>query len=363
MTRLNLSARFTLILTGVFLIGILIAGAIQWNILQGQAQDEIAVKGTLLITSMNAVRAYTTSNVKPLLADQLKASPKFIPETVPAFSARTVFANFKQQPDYSAYSYKEAALNPTNTVDTADDFEVVLLRSMASQTTPGEVSGYRTQSGENLFYIARPLKITAQSCLECHSTPDKAPASLIATYGSQGGFGWHMGQTVAVQVIYVPAQQVFETTLRSFTVVMGVFVIIFALVILLINSLLRQYVIRPVDVLGGLARKISADDDFRAELESPALQVVTARPDELGQLAQVFKKMAADVYTRTGLLKQQVQQLVITIDQIRRNEQVSAVVDTEFFSELQNRAREMREEQKDDEDEAAQGTRQAKDEG
>jgi len=116
-------------------------------------------------------------------------------------------------------------------------------------------------------------------------------------------------------------------------------------------------------VLGGLARKISADDDFRAELESPALQVVTARPDELGQLAQVFKKMAADVYTRTGLLKQQVQQLVITIDQIRRNEQVSAVVDTEFFSELQNRAREMREEQKDDEDEAAQGTRQAKDEG
>lgn len=342
MSRLNLSARFTLILTGVFLIGITIGGTVYWRALQGRAQEEIATQGTLLIESMSAVRGYTSANVKPLLADQLAASPKFIPESVPAFSARSVFDNFRKQQDFQNYSYKEAAFDPTNTVDKADDFEAKLLQQMIDNGTSDEVSGYRDQGGTRLFYIARPLTIGSESCLQCHSSPDKAPASLIATYGDQGGFGWHVGQTVAAQIIYVPAGEVFSAALRTFTLVMSVFVVLFALIIILINTLLRRYVIEPLGVLSGLARKISDDENFSTDLESNALQAVTARPDELGNLAQVFKKMASDVATRTGALKQQVQQLMIRIDQIRRKEQVSEVTNSDFFNDLQKRAHEMR---------------------
>ena len=212
----------------------------------------------------------------------------------------------------------------------------------------GEVSGYRTLDEARLFYIARPLRITSESCLECHSSPQNAPASLIATYGEEGGFGWEVGQVVAAQIIYVPAGQVFDAAWQTFTLVMSVFVVLFALIILLINALLRRYVIQPVDVLSGLARKISADENFSSDLESAALQAVTARPDELGNLAQVFHRMAAEVYARTSMLKQQVQQLIIKIDQIRRQEQVSDVVDTEFFNELQKRASELRQRGQDE---------------
>lgn len=349
MARLNLSTRFTLILSGVFLIGILIGGTAHWRALQGRAQDEIATQGTLLIEAMNAVRGYTSTHVQPLLADDLTASPQFISETVPAFSARTVFENFRKQVDFETYNYKEAAFNPTNPLDTADDFEAGLLQKMTKGETPGEVSGYRELSGSRLFYIARPLAINSESCLACHSTPENAPASLITSYGDQGGFGWQVGQVVAVQIIYVPAEEVFNAALRTFAVVMSVFVIIFALVTLLINTLLRRYVIRPLDVLSGLAKKISSDENFSSDLESPALQAVTARPDELGNLAQVFKKMAADVYARTGKLKEQVQQLIIKIDQIRRKEQVTEVVESDFFTDLQKRARELRKRGTDDE--------------
>ena len=113
MSRLNLSIRFTLILGGVFLVGIAIGGAAYWRALQARAQDEITAQGTLLIETMNAVRGYTTKNVRPLLADQLAASPEFISETVPAFSARSVFENLRSQVNFSTYLYKEAALNPT----------------------------------------------------------------------------------------------------------------------------------------------------------------------------------------------------------------------------------------------------------
>jgi methyl-accepting chemotaxis protein len=253
-----------------------------------------------------------------------------------------VFENFRGQLNFSTYLYKEAAINPTNPLDTADEFEANLLNQFYSGVSSEEVSGYRNLNGENLFYIARPLSIGSESCLECHSTPDNAPASLITTYGDQGGFGWELNEVIAVQVIYVPAEEVFNSAFQTFTLVMGIFVITFAIVILLINFLLRNYVIRPVNVLSGLANKISADENFATDLESKALQSITNRADELGSLAQVFKQMAVDVYERTIKLKEQVKDLIIKIDQIRRQEQVSEIVNTDFFNTLQKRAKEMR---------------------
>ncbi|MBT3713754.1 MAG: histidine kinase, partial [Anaerolineae bacterium] len=100
MSKLSLSKRFTLILAAVFLVGIIVGGTAHWRALQGRAQDEISVQGTLLIESMNAVRSYTSTYVRPLLKDDLDASREFIPETVPAFSARTVFENFRSQVDF-----------------------------------------------------------------------------------------------------------------------------------------------------------------------------------------------------------------------------------------------------------------------
>jgi nitrate/nitrite-specific signal transduction histidine kinase len=140
---------------------------------------------------------------------------------------------------------------------------------------------------------------------------------------------------------------VFNAAIRSFTLVMGVFVVTFALVILLINSLLKRYVIQPVYVLSGLADKISADENFATELESTALRSITKRSDELGSLAQVFKKMAADISARTGMLKNQVNQLIIKIDELRRQQQVADVVESEFFNDLQKRARELRSKEQD----------------
>ncbi len=351
MSKLSLSQRFTLILTAVFLVGIVVGGTAHWRALQGRAQEEISTQGTLLIEAMNAIRGYTSANVRPLLKDDLDASREFIPETVPAFSARTVFEKFREQLDFETYLYKEAALNPTSPSDLADEFEAQLLRDMIVGKTEGEVNGYRTLNGAELFYIARPLAIGSESCLECHGDPADAPESLLVTYGDQNGFGWEVGEIVAAQIIYVPAAEVFDAAFRTFTLVMSVFIGIFALITFLINFLLRRYVIQPVDVLSGLAQKISVDENFSADLESATLKTITARPDELGKLAQVFRQMAADVAARARKLRDQVKELTIKIDLLKRDEQVREVVETEFFDDLQKKARSLREERDADEKE------------
>jgi methyl-accepting chemotaxis protein len=72
------------------------------------------------------------------------------------------------------------------------------------------------------------------------------------------------------------------------------------------------------------------------------LQKVSKRTDELGQLARVFQRMAQEVYAREQQLKQQLQDLKIEIDESKRKKQVSEIVETDFFKDLQAKARKMR---------------------
>jgi len=69
---------------------------------------------------------------------------------------------------------------------------------------------------------------------------------------------------------------------------------------------------------------------------------VAKRPDELGQLARVFQRMAHEVAAREEQLKQQIQVLSIEIDQTKKARQVSEITDTEYFQELRKKAKELR---------------------
>jgi hypothetical protein len=51
---------------------------------------------------------------------------------------------------------------------------------------------------------------------------------------------------------------------------------------------------------------------------------------------------ALEAYVREQRLRQEIQQLRIEIDEAKRQQQVSEIVDTDFFQDLQTRARAMR---------------------
>lgn len=40
--------------------------------------------------------------------------------------------------------------------------------------------------------------------MECHSTPDVAPAAMVRKYGSANGFGWNLDPIIAAQIVSVP---------------------------------------------------------------------------------------------------------------------------------------------------------------
>ncbi len=73
-----------------------------------------------------------------------------------------------------------------------------------------------------------------------------------------------------------------------------------------------------------------------------SLTNVAARPDELGQLAQVFQRMAREVYARERRLKQQVQELRIELNEARQQSQVAEITETDYFRDLKSKATDLR---------------------
>ena len=251
------------------------------NILNKNAQNEITSKALMLMTTMNSVRDYTDTQVKPELKDKLET--EFLPQTVPAFSAREVFEKVRTDPEYKEFFYKEATLNPTNLRDKADSFEAPLVEQFRQDSNLKELRGFHDSPGGRLFYIARPLPISKETCLQCHSTPEAAPKSMIERYGTANGFGWKFREVVGAQIISVPATTVLQNAQKSFLLLIGVFLLIFAATILAVNFWLKRYVVRPLNRMAKVAEAVSMGDT-EAEFERTS-------NDEVGSLAETFSRM------------------------------------------------------------------------
>lgn len=74
-----------------------------------------------------------------------------------------------------------------------------------------------------------------------------------------------------------------------------------------------------------------------------SLDPVTARRDEIGRLAQVFDQMARQVRAREERMQREIKQLSVQIDETKRRQQVAEITETDYFRDLQRRAKEMRE--------------------
>ena len=281
--NLKLGIKLNLILTGILISTIVVCGILLSRILETKVEKEVADKAFLIIETMNSVRNYTSSQVKPELASRLATEAYFIPETVPAYSAREVFEGLRTQPEYQDFLYKEATLNPTNPRDKADKFETEITQQFRQNKQLKEKTGFRADNNGKFYYIARPLEIKKASCLECHDTVEKAPINLISTYGKEHGFGWKLNEIVASQIVSVPAVQVYEAANKLKLSVLGIVGTIFIIAIALINLFLNKAIIQPIKKIAVKSNEISTGD-----LD---IKFAHSSNDEIGSLTKSLNRM------------------------------------------------------------------------
>jgi HAMP domain-containing protein len=290
---MKLVVKFNLVFLLVFLIGLATAGFVSDQLLQKNARDEIVLNARLVMESALATRAYTSTQVGPLLQTQMKY--KFLPQSVPAYSATEVFNGLRKS--FPDYAYKEATLNPTNPSNRANDWEADIVHQFRNSTDKPEVVGERDTPNGKSFFIARPIQIKQETCLYCHSTVDAAPKTLVERYGPANGFGWKLNEVIGAQIVSVPTEVPIARANAAFKTFMVSLTVVFAFIFVALNLMLWYMVIRPVTQLSKFADAVSQGENLDTS-DFP----VTSR-DEIGVLTQSFNRMKKSLVQAMKMLE------------------------------------------------------------
>ena len=287
---MKLLLKFNLAFLIVFLLGLAGSTLVARNMLQDVAKADVADRARLLMEKANAVAGYTASQIKPLLATQMTYT--FLPQSVPSYSAHEVLASLKKV--YPDYGYKSAMLNPTNPRDRAVAWEEDVINQFKNTPEMKEFIGERdTPTGKSL-YIAKPIIITNEACMSCHTTPDMAPKTLVDRYGPSGGFGWKTNETLGVQVVSIPMEVPLKQANHALVVVVSLLTGVFVLIGAALNFMLWKLVIQPVSKLSAIADKVSMGEE--------AEEFAVKGRDEIATLTESFGRMRKSLATAMKML-------------------------------------------------------------
>jgi methyl-accepting chemotaxis protein len=289
---MGLRTKFNLIMITAFLIGLGAAAFLAREITAEEAKRQMLNEATLIMRSATAVRSYTQSEIRPLISDQMAV--RFLPHSVPSWSAQTVFRQI--QKDFPDYSYKEAALNPTNPSDRATNWESDIINGFRRDKNLAESVATRDTPAGQFLTFSRPFRLTDRACLSCHSTPAAAPATMIDLYGNSNGFGWVLNDVIGAQIVSVPMSVALGRADRSLLAFVVALSAVFLAMLVLLNILMHFFILRPVQQITALARDVSAGKTDVAEYE------VKGR-DEIASLGRSFNLMHRSLQNAIRMLE------------------------------------------------------------
>jgi protein-histidine pros-kinase len=289
---MTLATKFNLFLLFTFAFCLSVGGFYSYRLTKNNALQQITDQAELIMQEALAVRSYTVNEIRPLL--KKLGDEQFHPQTVPAYSATQV-ANLvrKNRPDYF---YKEAVFNPTNPRDKATLQEVDIINRFINAPDIHKQIGDIKINGQQSLYIAFPIKITNPKCLTCHSKPEAAPAAMRAIYGDDGGFGWNLNEIVGAQMVVVPYKlpaELAQKTFYSFMIALGV---LFLVLFLTLNYMIRKLVLNPVRMMTFLA-----DDLSKGNISGDEVNI--QGKDEIADLSRSFNRMRRSVIKIIQILR------------------------------------------------------------
>ena len=247
---MRLRNRLNIILTGIFIVVLSIFAVISYTMEHQQAKDEVLQTAKLILEMVASIRQYTMEEVAPLIGSE----HSYQPQCVPAYAAIKIFAHLKAR--LEQYEYKESMLNPKNPIHRAAEWEVELIRTFRNQKDLELLIGNRHTQTSDFLYMAMPMKMTDHKCLKCHDTSSNAPPEIVKKYG-ENGFGWALNEILGVKIITVPTSLAHHKAQNSvFTLLISI-VCVFSLIMVAINMMLKNSVVRPILNMAEIAEQIS----------------------------------------------------------------------------------------------------------
>ena len=276
---MGLRAKFNVLMLLVSVLGVGMFTLAANSLVNSVARDDVLQSSRIMMESAAGARKYTSEQIAPVLKPLI--AHQFYPQSVSAYAAKRNFDVIRSK--FPDYMYREAALNPTNPQDRASDWEADIINDFRAHPEREEISMERSTPTGPMLELARPL-VNKPACLECHDTATDAPASMIALYGSQNGFGWKPGEVIGAQIVSVPMM---ESSLRAAQIrklFVTPFLIFLVVLFAAVNLLLHFIVIHPIERMAGAAEAVSM-----GKIDTPEYR--HRGSDQVGRLAASFNRM------------------------------------------------------------------------
>jgi methyl-accepting chemotaxis protein len=288
---MKLQNKFTLSLIAVASIIIIITTYLAYKTVEFEAKEDAYKNCYRILSSVEASRTYVRKILRPIIK---KNVPKgtFIHQAMSAsFVARNQFEFFLK--DYPEYKVKFASTNPRNQSNQADNIELKIINDFVKNKELKEWKGITNQSNKKFYTVAKPFRLK-ESCMLCHSTPEKAPRAIVETYGNKKGFFRKIGD-VTMYSISVPIEITTSKILShtAFLVIPIAFLIFFTL--LISSQLYKQMVTKPgEDFFEGISKL--AKEDYRVKVDEE-------KAGELKSLSIAFNSMTSRLLENDSIRK------------------------------------------------------------
>ena len=259
-------------LISALILSLVVIGGASYEILHKHAKEQVVNQAAVLMEAALAMRKYTITEIKPLLALQNKRN--FLPQSVPSYAATKNFDALRES--HSEYRYKEATLNPTNLRDRATDWESDVIQEFRNNKDKDHITLVRTTPTGMMLYYARPIRITNQACLTCHGMIEDAPKTMIDLYGPANGFGWKMEEVVGSQIVSVPFALAVNNANETFYVLMslvaGVFLTLYLMLIFMYKNIFFEIAVSKTPTAVNITHDNVVIQETAAIQEQPVVQ-------------------------------------------------------------------------------------------
>ena len=278
---MSIRTRFVLLIGIICLIASIFMALLSYRFTLDAAFTEAKRKGNIVFTFIESSRRFFRDQQRPLVMD-IVDKERFYPNLMSGFAVtRGIWDEFaKELPEYH---FKQATIDPLYPPNRADKDELAIIADFEAQKDLKTKEGILEKEGEPYFYFARPIKV-GKGCLRCHGNPEDAPRDQTELYGTENGYHWQEGATVASFITYVPinnaVEEAKEAAVKLFlTGLCGIIVLV-----LIIWLFFNSYLIKPITMLSDRTAGISLGRNLGEKIEHNS-------NDEIGTLARAIDKM------------------------------------------------------------------------
>jgi protein-histidine pros-kinase len=280
---MGLRAKLNAVLVCAFMAGLAMFYFLSEPFLKRAAEEEVLTRARIMMAGAAGVRKYTAEEVAPLLTGEMKI--EFHPQTVAAYAATKNFGVLREQ--FPDYRYREVALNPTNPASRATDWEADIINEFRAFPNKSELVTNRDTAQGPFLFLSRPISVK-ENCLVCHGRWESAPASMIAAYGRDNGFGWKADEISGAQIVSVPMAVPLQRAHDMRSLFMKLLAVVFIALAIVLNALLWIVILNPIMRMSRVAGDVSMGKTDVPEYQRPG-------SDEIASLSASFNRMRRTV--------------------------------------------------------------------